>query len=213
MPEHQHPTGVSGKVKQVRLGFGELSGSAGDHIGHFYRTKEEWLGILVPFLKEGLKAGDKCVYMANPEPEQGHLRKALSEAGVDVDAAMGSAQLVLGEGMAEPEEMRKWLHVILAEIPKQFPFLRWGGDMTWSLTKVPDTDTLMEWESMCNVIEDPPAVFLCQYDLTRFLGSVVVDAMKTHPLTVISNTIHENPYYENPEVFLENLRRRGKQVS
>ena len=73
--------------------------------------------------------------------------------------------------------------------------------MTW-------TDTLMEWETHINMVKDPPAVFLCQYDLATFRGTVVMDAMKTHPITVISNVIHQNPYYENPEVFLEKLRRR-----
>lgn len=66
----------------------------------------------------------------------------------------------------------------------------------------------MEWETMCNVIEGPPAVFLCQYDLTQFLGSVVIDALKTHPLCVVSSVIHKNPFYEKPELFLEGLRRR-----
>ena len=51
-------------------------------------------------------------------------------------------------------------------------------------------------------------MFLCQYELTAFLGSVVMDALKTHPLCVVSNAIHQNPYYQEPEAFLEQLRRR-----
>ncbi len=41
-----------------------------------------------------------------------------------------------------------------------------------------------------------------------FLGTVVMDAMKTHPICIVSNAIHQNPYYENPETYLEELRRR-----
>ncbi len=96
----------------------------------------------------------------------------------------------------------------LVEIPRRFPLLRWGGKMSWFFEKSRDSHALMEWECMCNITEAPQAVFLCQYDLTQFLGSVVIDAMKTHPLCVISNTVHENPYYEKPEDFLERLRRR-----
>ncbi len=70
----------------------------------------------------------------------------------------------------------------------------------------------MEWETHCNVIENPRAVFLCQYDLTAFRGNVVMDAMKTHPLCVVSNVIHQNPYYEKPEVFLDELRHRHSTV-
>ncbi len=104
--------------------------------------------------------------------------------------------------------MQDTLGQALGEIGTRFPLLRWGGDMTWCLKKLPTTEKLMEWESHCNTIEQPPAVFLCQYELTAFLGSVVMDALKTHPLCVVSNAIHRNPYYQEPEAFLEHLRRR-----
>ena len=66
----------------------------------------------------------------------------------------------------------------------------------------------MEWESACNVVEDAPVVFLCQYELSQFQGNVVVDALKTHPLCIMGSTIHRNPYYEDPEAFLDHIRRR-----
>lgn len=80
--------------------------------------------------------------------------------------------------------------------------------MTWSLRQASTSEMLMVWETMCNTFENPPAVFLCQYDLAQFLGSVVIDALKTHPLCIIGSAIHQNPFYEQPEVFLEALRRR-----
>ena len=58
--------------------------------------------------------------------------------------------------------------------------------MTWALKKLPTSETLMEWESHCNVVENPPAVFLCQYDLKVFLGTVVMDALRTHPVCILS---------------------------
>ena len=48
----------------------------------------------------------------------------------------------------------------------------------------------MVWESHCNTVEDAPAVFLCQYELSAFQGNVVMDALKTHPVCVINNAIH-----------------------
>ncbi len=190
----------------VSLGFGDLYAAAGDHIGHFYQTREEWKELLVPFIRTGLKAGEKCVYVISPGSGRQELKEALAVTGVDVDSALTSGQLMLDEGKREPEEMQEALDRALAEIPVKFPLLRWGGDMTWSLEKVPTTEKLMEWETHCNVIENPRAVFLCQYDLTAFAGNVVMDALRTHPLCVVSNVIHQNPYFEEPEVFLERLR-------
>ena len=81
--------------------------------------------------------------------------------------------------------------------------------MTWSLRKLPSSHSLMEWETHCNTIDSVPAVFLCQYDLKQFMGSVVMDAFKTHPLCIVTNAIHQNPYFVEPGLFLEELQGRG----
>ena len=201
-------TGIGGARRgRVSLGFGSVSASIGDHIGHFYQTREEWKNVLVPFLRTGLAAGDKCMYFLTAPASQ-ELSKALVATGIDVESALASGQLVLDEGKSDPKGMQDALAGALAEIDAKFPLLRWGGDMTWSLKKIPTTEQLMEWESHCNTLEHPSAVFLCQYELSAFLGSVVMDALRTHPICIVCNTIHQNPYYERPEVFLDELLRR-----
>ena len=161
----------------VDLGFGGLRASVGDHIGHFYRTREDWSGLAVPFLKAGLEARERCVYLRGSESELEELRSCLESAAVDVSGYIVSGQLTLGQGASEPAELEERLHETIAEIPEKYPLLRWAGDMTWSLKEMPTSEKLMEWETHCNVIEDPPAVFLCQYDLSAFDGSVIMDAL------------------------------------
>lgn len=194
--------------RRVDLGVGGLYAVVGDHIGHFYRSKAEWKAVLVPFLGTGLRTGNKCVYVATSEVSQKEIQDGLEANGIDVGNAVTSGQLVFDKGGTTPEELQDRLNSAIAEIPNSFELLRWGGDMTWSLRKMPNSETLMEWETHCNIIADPPAIFLCQYDLTQFMGHVVLDALKTHPLCIVGNTIHENPYYERPEVFLEEIRGR-----
>ena len=115
---------------------------------------------------------------------------------------------MIDEGKNNPEAMQDALAKALDEVGGTYPMLRWGGDMTWSLKKLPTAETLMEWESHCNVIENPRAVFLCQYDLTTFNGNVIMDALKTHPVCVVSNVIHQNPFYQDPDAYLAELRSR-----
>ena len=208
MPGHPGTNPLSVQNSRVPLGFGNLFASHGDHIGHFYESRDEWKSVLVPFLQTGLAAGDKCVYFMSAGAARQELSSELATDGVDMERALASGQLVLDEGKTDPKEMQDTLRRALAEIGTRFPLLRWGGDMTWCLKKLPTTEKLMEWESHCNVLDQPPAVFLCQYELSAFLGSVVMDALKTHPLCVVSNAIHQNPYYEEPEAFLERLRQR-----
>ncbi len=189
------------------LGFGDVYASPGDHIGHFYQTKQEQRDILSAYLKAGLDADETCVSL-HPRPEREDLEKALAAVGIDVGGGVASGRLVLDEGQGDPKNMQAMLEDALAEVKQRSSLLRWAGDMTWSVGKMATTETLMQWETHCNVVEDPRAIFLCQYDLRRFRGDVVMDALRTHPLCVVSNVIHQNPYYEDPETLLKELRER-----
>jgi len=209
MPDDIRITTTRQKEKTIPLGFGGLTASIGDHIGHFYQTREEWLDLLIPFLKTGLEEGDKCVYVMSREHNREEIQGTLEAQGMDPEKAISTGQLILGEGKETPEAMRDWLEEVIRGITGHFSVIRWGGDMTWSLNKMPTSEAVMVWESMCNIIDGPPAVFFCQYDLGQFLGNVVVDALKTHPLCIIGSGIHKNPFYVNPDVFLEELRNRG----
>ena len=209
MGAHLHSGSSTELNDRVSLGFGNLYASAGDHIGHFYETSKEEMSVLISFLKAGLEARDKCVCLMSSGSKREEVQETLKADGIDIERAIASGQLVVDEGKSHPQELRDMLSRVLAEIPTKFALLRWVGVMSWALKKVPTTEKLMEWETHCNVVEDPAAVFLCQYELPSFLGTVVMDAMKTHPLCIVSNVIHQNPYYEKPEVYLEELRHRG----
>ena len=197
-----------GYEARVPLGFGSLYASIGDHIGHFYQTSEEGKVVLISFLRTGLEAGEKCVCLTSAGPLREELQRALTATGIDVNEALASGQLVLDEGKGDPRELQKMLGQVLAEIPGKYPLLRWVGVMSWAFSKMPTSEKLMEWETHCNVVENPTGVFLCQYDLSSFQGTIVMDAMKTHPTCIVSNVIHQNPYYEDPEAYLEELKRR-----
>ena len=128
MPTHSRSDAASAQDGRVPLGFGNLFGSHGDHIGHFYETREEWKSVLVPFLQTGLTAGDKCVYFMSAGAARQELSAGLAAAGIDVDGALASGQLVLDEGKTDPKQMQETLGRALDEIGTRFPLLRWGGD-------------------------------------------------------------------------------------
>ena len=195
-------------TERIALGFGDLHADAGDHIGHFYRTIDEWKELVIPFLRLGLEGDDKCVCVVSQGAPEEEVLAGLETQGIDTKSALSSGQLIVTPGRSETGEMKRLLTSSIEEIPERFRFLRWVGDMTWSHKKMPTSEALMEWESACNVVEDAPVVFLCQYELSQFLGNVVVDALKTHPLCIMGSAIHRNPYYEEPEAFLDHIRQR-----
>ncbi|MEQ8858500.1 MAG: MEDS domain-containing protein [Pseudomonadales bacterium] len=191
----------------VSLGFGGLVATVGDHIGHYYQDGEECVSLATDFFVPAFAdIPEKCVCLAEPA-SQAKILTALADRGVDVARARDSGQLVMFGGSSSPADLEQRLHQELRDVPDRFRIIRWLGDMTWSFSQMADTETLMEWETVCNVVS-ARAVFLCQYDLHRFPGSVVVDALRSHPLSIIGETIYENPYYLDPQDFLSQVRSR-----
>jgi hypothetical protein len=51
-------------------------------------------------------------------------------------------------------------------------------------------------------------IVICTYDLSKFRASVVMDAMRTHPVVIVGGLLHENPYFVPPDQFLLELKER-----
>jgi hypothetical protein len=64
------------------------------HVCAFFNNDEEEYRVLLPFIKDGLKSGDKAVHVLNPEQRQDHLRRLIA-AGIDPAVAQQSGQLEL----------------------------------------------------------------------------------------------------------------------
>ena len=81
--------------------------------------------------------------------------------------------------------------------------------MEWALLDLPGVGDLMEYETRVNyVIPEYEGPVICTYDLTRFGASVVMDALRTHPLVIIGGLLQENPFYVSLTSSLE-IRARG----
>ncbi|MGH8164680.1 MAG: MEDS domain-containing protein, partial [Rhodanobacteraceae bacterium] len=81
--------------------------------------------------------------------------------------------------------------------------------MEWGLVDLPGIDDVMEFETRGNYVaskyEDP---VICAYDLTKFSASVVMDALRTHPVVIIGGLLQENPFFVPPDQFLLEIRER-----
>lgn len=184
------------------LGFAGLRASLGDHIGHFFEDRDEWLQVARGFLSAGVSRGDRCVYLIQDGPHREQLKSALTADGIDVEDASREGRLVIRDGLDSPEALVTLLRDHQGQESNVPGILRWGGDMVWSRRLRDDRD-LLRWEAACNEPGLSRALFLCQYEVASFSGSVVFDALKTHPICVLGRTIHRNPYYERPESLLD----------
>jgi len=189
------------------------------HICAFFNGVEEQHRVLRSFIKEGFERGDKAVHLVDPELREDHLRW-LTEAGIDVEQAMGTGQLDLRRWQdAQLRGDRFDQDAMLALLEETFqsgaaagyPLTRLIGQMEWALADKPGVDDLLEFETRVNYLMakyDDPAI--CTYDLSKFSASVVMDIMRTHPVVIIGGLLQENPFFVPPDQFLLEIRERRR---
>ncbi|MGH8974286.1 MAG: MEDS domain-containing protein [Acidimicrobiia bacterium] len=199
----------------MELGIPGLQLAPGDHVCAFYRGLSERDEILIPYLREGLRAGDKCICVVDAtEPDtvlasltgEIDLRIPLASHQIDV---LSSRQTYLRGGAFCTETMIDFWDQSVGGALRDpgFSFARSVGEMTWALRDMPGVAELVGYESELNrFLPQYPQVILCLYDLQRFSGELVVDIMKTHPKVLVGGAVVENPYYLDPDEFLATIR-------
>jgi hypothetical protein len=183
----------------------------GDHICGFYRKPSERDDILIPFLAEGLRAGDKCtcvVDSCDPEAvlgklaEQVEVQPYMSVRRLEV---LDSESTYLAEGGFLPGRMLEFWEGKARQAPRSngTGFTRNIGDMSWAHRSPSAVGELIRYESELNrIMSRFPQVNLCLYDLTRCSGDLIMDVLRTHPKTLLGGMIIDNPYYLGPDEFL-----------
>ena len=187
------------------------------HICGFFRSAAEEYDVLLPFIKEGLDHGDYVIQLIDPARRGEHMRR-LQDFGIDAAAAEERGQMVvqdwgdffLVDGQVDREHV---LASLRSEIDigreRGYEFTRLIGDMEWTLQGWTGSDQFVEIEARVNNIPlgDGDAM-VCTYNLARFGGAGIIDALRIHPTIVIGASIMENPLYVPPDRFLEELRMR-----
>jgi len=193
----------------VALGFNGLSIPPGTHICAFFRGVHERDEIMIPFLVEGMRAGDKCLCIIDDGVDD--ARSALAERAIPHDEERdqleirSSAETYLRHGAFSTQEMLAfWDDSVGAALNDQaFPFVRSTGETTWTLKQLPSLHDFLTYEAELNrFLPRYPQVILCLYDLGRFGGEILVDILKTHPKVLMGGTVLENLYYLEPDEFL-----------
>jgi hypothetical protein len=177
------------------------------HICAFFNSVDEQHRVLGSFIKDGFDRGDKAFHLVDPEQREDHLRR-LAEAGINVQEAMGTGQL----------EVRPWADGPLrggrfdqdAWVASFEQVLQSGPAAGYAqIVDLPGVEDLIEFETRVNyVVPKYDDAVICAYDLSKFGASVVMDALRTHPVVIIGGLLHENPFFVSPDQFLLEIRER-----
>jgi hypothetical protein len=195
---------------------------AGSHLGQhrhvcaFFNTPDEEYRVMFPFIRDAIELGERCVSIV-PDARTDYLDR-LRNAGVDVDAARGKRQLEVVstevaytfEGRIDVEAMLERVLAAMEEgLALGFPLTRLHGHGESALINPQNVDSFLEYESrLTGVVARTPGPLVCVYDLNRISAGVAYDVLRTHPMTIIGGVLQENPFFEPPESYLQELRGR-----
>lgn len=162
-----------------------LEGIAIDYGSHLCSLYESDLGrvkLAVPFLADGLEAGDVCFLVAAPDVQKiildqlNIVRKGLAEDIAD-------KRLVVLEGESSGGAMYDYLENAFVEATRSGNRgLRLLGDTARGVEQGMDLKDLLEFELRYDQFLKGrfPVVALCQYDARKFSGTAILDVLKCH---------------------------------
>jgi len=187
------------------------------HICAFFDSRDQEYAVLGSYYREGLASNEKALHIVAPEVRSEH-RERLGAMGIDVACCEGKGQLqvvtpaetYLVDGKFDPDKMLVNVEKILEEARAQgYRRTRIMGNMSWALQGAPGSERLIEYETRVNeVLSRMGQPAICVYDATRLTGGMMLDILRSHPLTLVNGVVHENPFFTPAEQFLSELRQR-----
>jgi hypothetical protein len=204
---------------EVPLGFGGINVPLGSHLAFFYRNLDQLRAVTVPFMEGGLGQGDRCICVVCEESKEG-LQGIWQGHGIDAKAALASGQLsmlsaeesYLAPGYFSPErKIESYEAALRTAIEKGYKAIRIIGEMSWALQERPGVERLMEYEAKVHkMLIRYPQVAICAYNITRFRGDTVMDALRVHPVCIVGGVLIVNHFYIGPDEFLRELEAGNK---
>ena len=167
------------------------------HVCLFFRNPDEQWQMIHPYILENLRAGIPVLYIQDSTPP-GLLKELLRAEGLPVDdlisqglfKILGPEEAYLLTGRFDAQRMLAFIEsAILGAIAAGHDRVLLTGEMTWSLPDTPGAESMMKYEALLNPIVDkyPGVTIVCQYDLKRFDGPSVLEALLTHPAVHVSS--------------------------
>lgn len=166
----------------VKVHIGGVAIDYGSHLCSFYETDRGRAKLAVPFLADGLKAGDICFFIAAGKVRR-QVLKDLEKQCPDLKRAKDNGQLKLLAGKPSGQEMLDYFETeFIAATRTGNARMRVLGDMAWFLEKELGIEELNAFERAYNhsLGHRFPVVSLCQYDARVFSGIGILGALKAH---------------------------------
>ncbi len=172
-----------------------------DHACLTFGEREELFDLTAAFVRDGLAAGLKVVWLSDAGP--GQAAGELARRGVTVQPAISAGQMVAagyGDGLLsgpafQADAAMRWLTgQVESARDEGFPGLRVAVDMGWALRPVTGIEQLPKFEEgIASLLDGTTASVLCQYDRDRFDPVTLASVAGFHTRAVAAATYHADP--------------------
>lgn len=199
--------------EKINLGFGGHQCNNGMHFCGLYETAKERDEIIIAYLRQGLVDHDKVLYTPTERSVEDFHQKFKDEFPKDESLLYNNPYFILNtaddlyyeNGNFSPLRMNKNLDKFYLESQKEKKTnIRTTAEMVWALDKHLEKKQLMAYESLLNYfIPGKPWMSICLYNISRFDGKTIMQALQTHPYTISKGgIITKNPYFIHPDIWL-----------
>jgi hypothetical protein len=181
------------------------------HACAFVMGPLEEQAIIDPFFLEGMKRGEKAVYIVDPDRREEHEARLRSSApSCDLlEVTTWNEAHLKGGGFDQDRMMASLEDLIRTHAATGKPPMRLVGQMGWVFSNPPGIEQLVAYEATVNdVLNRGKTPTVCVYDVRRLSGSMMMDLLRAHPLTVMNGVLHENPFYTPAKEMLQEIQRR-----
>jgi hypothetical protein len=190
-------------MSDVQFGVPGMDFQPGDHVCAMYMGTRQRDEFLLPFLRSGLIAGDKCLCVVD-SPDPGETVDALRDGltGLDVEDCLAAGQLevtgsidtYLSSGAFVKQDLLDFWERYIGQVlgTGRYQFARAAGEMPEGLRTVPGgIEAFMDYEAELNLFtkRHPQQVLICMYDLDLFGGGIIVDLLRTHPRLLLGGLV------------------------
>jgi anti-sigma regulatory factor (Ser/Thr protein kinase) len=176
------------------------------HNALVYESQDEYVASSVPFLREGIEAGEGAI-VAHTKPGLAMMREAL---GADAEHV---TFVDVSSSYTRPARTLASYHKVFAEQLRKTPTLRAVADVQFG----PDPgewEMWMGYEAVFNRSFDHlPAWVWCTYNGNRLPDPIRDAVWRTHPEVVAEDAWHTSGLYEEPESLLRRITPEPAQLS
>ncbi|BBH69891.1 hypothetical protein ACTI_65760 [Actinoplanes sp. OR16] len=165
------------------------------HETTFYDSDEQFLAVMVPFLTDGLEAGQPVVSAFGPGNQK--LVRDVFGSGSGIHFVVGDAQYL--RPAATIRQYRELIGSYLADGARQ---IRVAAEVPHPGTGAP-WDWWARYEAVVNhAYRDLPVWAICPYDTRTAPDRVLAEVRRTHPHICQGGAHAVNPGFQDPSEFL-----------